>query len=175
MKCVSPLLAFVCALTFVSAIVSEALAAGKKSAATKAPVSPWIHVCKDSKKKGEETCQIIQQILEKKSKKILISGAVRLKGKDKKPSFLMQLPHGMFIPAGIVVRIDKDDIKKTIVQTCDHRGCFAGIAVPDTTLAQLKSGKKLVIAFKNLKKQTIAVTLSLDGFSDSYAKLVAEK
>lgn len=167
---------FVIALLVMSFGAAPVLAGQKKSDAD-APVSPWIHVCKDGKTKGKERCQIIQQILEKKSKKILLSGAVRLKqkGSVKTPTLLLQLPHGMYIPAGIVVQIDKSKIKKTIAQTCDRRGCFAGLPIDDKTLAKLKSGKKLVVAFNNLKKQTIAITLSLDGFSESYAKLIAGK
>lgn len=168
--------AFVLSLTLVCLCAGDnVVRADQKKAAKDAPVSPWIRICKDGKEKGQKTCQIIQQILEKKSKKILLSGAVRLKqnGKKKTPTLLLQLPHGMYIPAGIVVRVDKAEIVKTIAQTCDQRGCFAGLPINEKTLAKLKSGKKLVIAFNNLKKQTIAITLTLDGFEASYAKLVS--
>ena len=137
----------------------------------KAAGSPWRHVCAKSPNGKGNSCQIIQQLLVKKSKKILMSGSIRLSGKKNSPALMLQLPHGMFIPAGIAVRVDKKPLKKTAVQTCDHRGCFTGLALDDKMLVNMKKGKNIVVAFRNLKKQTIAISLSLKGFTAAYKKL----
>ena len=102
-----------------------------------------------------------------------MSGSIRLSGKKKNAVLMLQLPHGMFIPAGIAVRVDKKPLKKTAVQTCDHRGCFSGLPIDQAMLVDMKKGNNIVVAFRNLKKQPIAISLSLKGFTAAYKKLAS--
>ena len=81
---------------------------------------------------------------------------------------LLQLPTGLFLPAGIAIQIDKNKAHTAVVQTCDARGCFTGLPLTNAMIANMKKGNSVTIAFKNLKKQTIAVGLSLSGFTAAF-------
>ena len=84
---------------------------------------------------------------------------------------LVQLPHGLYLPAGIVVKTDKGKPLNLVVQTCDARGCYAGGAIKAADLDAWFDGKILAIAFQNLAKKTINVQMPLKGFDDAFAKL----
>ena len=166
---------FALAVAFTQLTMTE-LHAAKTSSVTKthkAAGNPWRHVCAKAADGKGNSCQIIQQLLVKKSKKILMSGSIQLSGKKKSPALMLQLPHGMFIPAGIAVRVDKKPIKKTAIQTCDHRGCFSGLVLDKKIITDMKKGNNIIVAFRNLKKQTIAISLSLKGFTAAFKKLNA--
>ena len=57
------------------------------------------------------------------------------------------------------------------VQTCTPSGCIVGAALSDAQLASLRGGKELKIAFQNVSKQTITVTMPLAGFGIAYDKI----
>ncbi len=84
---------------------------------------------------------------------------------------LLHLPHGMHLPAGVVIRVDKGKPIKVAIQTCDLRGCFAGVPVDAVMLKAKKRGQTLSVALRNLKKQTIAINLNLKGFTAAFKKL----
>jgi len=57
------------------------------------------------------------------------------------------------------------------VQTCDKRGCYAGMALSAQRLEALKRGARLTLSFQNLEKRTVRVPVSLKGFTAAIAKL----
>lgn len=84
---------------------------------------------------------------------------------------LLHLPHGMFLPAGIRLKIDEIVERKEAVQTCDQRGCYVRFEMADRFLNGLIRGNKFVVIFKNLQKQDFTIPLSLKGFSAAYKKM----
>ena len=70
---------------------------------------------------------------------------------------LLQLPHGLFNPAGLTVSVDGAAADTLQIQTCDANGCYAGLAVTAVKLAAMSKGTQLNDTFQDSKKQSITV------------------
>jgi len=140
-----------------------------------AAVAPWLVNCATTK--GQVACQVSQRLTIRKTGQPLFAVTVRIPPKSKNAAMMMQLPHGVFLPAGLSLKVDGSKAKKTIVeqkkpiQTCDRNGCYVGMPITEATLKALKSGTTMVVSFQNLAKKDIRLSISLNGFEEAYNKL----
>ena len=116
------------------------------------------------------TCKATQTILLAKTRQLLLSITVSKPTEGKNAAMLLQLPHGIFNPAGVTMGIDAAKPETLAIQTCDAKGCYAGAPLTPEKLAAMGKGTKLNITFQNLKKQKIAVPVPLKGFAEAYKK-----
>ncbi len=137
------------------------------------PAGRWALVCPSFTQGKANNCRITQRIGMKKPKGLLMAASVRAFRGRKPPALLLHLPHGVYLPAGVKLLIDGAPLKTLQYQTCNRRGCFAGMKLPPETLGRLKSGKLLVVVMRNLSRQNIKLTLSLTGFAAAYEKMTA--
>ena len=96
---------------------------------------------------------------------------VRLPPTTGQPVMMIQVPVGLYLPAGITVKIDDGAPTQLVVQTCDLKGCYAGDQIAPQLLQAFKSGKQVAITFQNLTKQNITVPLSLTQFAEAYQSI----
>lgn len=139
----------------------------KKQAKSKG--SAWSVNCSNSGK--GLVCKATQRLILKKTKQLLLAVTVQKREQSTKPSMLIQLPHGLFLPAGIKLQIDNDKQTGHTIQTCDQRGCYAGLPISPSMLKSMSSGKMFAVIFQNLKKKNVKVPLPLKGFEAAYKKL----
>ena len=152
-----------------SAQKSDAKARAQKSDAKASAVPGWTVQCSNP---GDGLkCRASQTIMLKKTGQLLLSVAVNRPKGSPQPAMLVHLPHGLFIPAGTSIRIDKADPIRSAIQTCNAEGCYTDLRISNAMLASLSKGKMLIVSFQNLKKQTVQIQVSLKGFSDAYSKV----
>ena len=106
-----------------------------------------------------------------KKRKLLLSISVSKPTGGKNAAMLLQLPHGLFNPAGVTMGVDGAKPETFAIQTCDAKGCYAGVPLTPEKLAAMSGGSKLNVTFQNLKKQKIVVPVPLKGFAEAYKKL----
>lgn len=116
-------------------------------------------------------CKAMQTIVLAQTRQLLLSVSVSKPGKDKTAPVLLQLPHGLFNPAGVSLSIDDAKAEKLPIQTCDAKGCYAGTALSSKKIAAMTKGGKLSVVFQDLKKQNITVPVPLKGFAEAFKKL----
>ena len=145
--------------------------AAPPAAAKEAPQQQpgWTVRC-DNGPKGL-VCKAIQTIVLAKTRQLLLSIAVSKPAEGSDMTMLLQLPHGLFNPAGVTVAIDAAKPQALDIQTCDVKGCYAGTPIKANELAAMKSGQKLNVVFQDLKKQNITVPVPLKGFDEALKKL----
>jgi invasion protein IalB len=88
-----------------------------------------------------------------------------------KPETIVQMPLGVLLPGGATIQVDENPAHQLTFRACDRNGCYAQTPTSADFLAQLRKGKQVSVAFKNLAEKEIKVPLSLDGFGDAYAKV----
>lgn len=106
-----------------------------------------------------------------KTRQLLLAVSVNKPGGGKDGAMLIQLPHGLFNPAGITLAVDEQKAETLEIQTCDPKGCYAGAPITPERLAAMTKGTKLNVVFQDLKKQKITVPVPLKGFEEAYKKL----
>ena len=133
--------------------------------------SKWITKCTAPKRETAAHCTIQQTIIVTKTRQRLLSFTVKVPSDAPLPAMMIQLPLGLFLPAGIKVQIDKQFPQKFKIQTCNSEGCFAGSAISKDMLASMIRGKRLTVKFRDLAKKKITVPVVLEGFGESYRKV----
>ena len=94
---------------------------------------------------------------------------VQVPGTTRQPNLILQLPLGMNLAAGAVLKIDAASVKVPI-QSCDKHGCIAIMALPVATLAQLQAAKTLTLTMQGGQKP-VTVPFTMTGFAQTFAKI----
>lgn len=134
-----------------------------------APQSGWTVPCDGQA--GALDCRVSLTLVAKEGGQLLISVIVRRPSKTENPTLLLHLPHGIFLPAGASMQIDKGKAEVQPVQTCDTRGCYVGMAVSKELLAALSGGETMTVVVQDLQKRPVTIPLPLKGFADAFKKL----
>jgi invasion protein IalB len=116
-------------------------------------------------------CKAVQTIVLAKTRQLLLAVSVNKPSDSKNAAMLLQLPHGLFNPAGVKVAVDDAEPQTLVIQTCDTKGCYAGSPLAPETLGAMSKGEKLSVVFQDLKKQSITVPVPLKGFEEAFKKL----
>jgi invasion protein IalB len=135
------------------------------------PPPGWAARCGSASRDAPLECAIEQSAVLPKTGQLVILVNIRVPADTHTPSALIQLPLGLNIPAGAKLQVDDGKTADLPVQTCEARGCYAGIAITPELLAAMKSGKQLKISFQNLNKETLTVPLPLTDFATAYEKI----
>lgn len=171
--------------------------ASPPSAAPTGPQSAWVKLCekatavtkgKDGKeeKKDLNICLTHHERLDGNTGMATISAAIRqVEGQDKQ-SFMVMVPLGMLLQAGMRAavypkdlweqaqkneKIDETKLKaiKLDYTLCHPAGCTAEMELTPEFFSQLKTGGGIVFLAINAGGQTMGFPVPLDGFEQAYA------
>lgn len=106
------------------------------------------------------------------TKTLLLRFTINLFASSPNPSFLLHLPHGIYLPEGVNLRIDELAPRQEPVQTCDPAGCYVGLGADRTYLTALQRGAVLYVSFENISRKTVVINFPLDGFTTAYANMI---
>ncbi|MBV9567363.1 MAG: invasion associated locus B family protein, partial [Hyphomicrobiales bacterium] len=106
-----------------------------------------------------------------KTGQLVAAVSIRVPSDTHQPSLAVQIPVGLFLPAGVTLTIDDKKPLNLALQTCDLKGCYAAMPISAELLGDLKGGKKLAVSFQNLTKENISVPLQLANFGQAYQKI----
>ncbi len=157
------------ALAGAAPALAEEGEAAPAPAAAQQPAANWAVPCDGQA--GAIDCRVVQTLMVKGTRQILLAVTVRRPDKAADPAMLVRLPHGLYLPAGVTLQIDEGKPEAHVVQTCDNRGCYAGLPIPKAMLAALSKGQKLSVVVQDTNKRAITMTMGLQGFADAFAKL----
>ena len=84
---------------------------------------------------------------------------------------LIQVPLGIYLPAGVTVQIGKEAGKRLPLQSCNQEGCVTEYPVTDAEIAALQQGADVAISVQDLKKAPVTLQVPGLGFAAAYAKM----
>ena len=155
---------------------TQAFAADKKKAAAKEK-NAWIKICDEVKLKevkakkasSKKICMTHHESLSARTGTPLVSAAVRNVSGHKVERFLVTVPLGMAIPAGVHIKVDEGKPLKIKYSFCHVAGCVAETQMTPDLMKQMKGGKKIVIATIGISGKPIGFPIPLNGFGKAYA------
>src|SRR5262245_20509506 len=148
--------------------------AGEPSQTQTVNVSPgtgWAARCVSESRQSPIECSIEQTLVLPNTGQLVASVLVRVPSDTHQPVMMIQLPVGIYLPAGLSLQIDDGKAQPVPLQTCDLKGCYAGMQVSQELLASFKSGKRLTMTFQNMAKNNVTVPIPLGNFTDAYQKI----
>jgi invasion protein IalB len=131
----------------------------------------WVSKCVSESRQSPVDCSIEQTVVLTNTGQLVASVLVRVPTDTRQPVMMIQVPVGLYLPAGLSLQIDDGKAQPVPLQTCDLKGCYAGMQVSPELIAALKAGKRLTMTFQNMAKTNVAVPLALDNFADAYQKI----
>lgn len=148
----------------------------KKAAEPEKNTGPaWSLNCSVLKDKKTKSCNVSQSLYILKTKQRLLTVSIRKIAKQQKHTILISLPHGLFLPAGTTLQIDKNKAIRIPVQTADANGSYAGGLLQQDFLNLMNKGKSLKVSFFNSNRKAITVPVALKGFSSAFKKMSKTK
>ena len=143
---------------------------------------PWEKSCADPK--NQESCRITQNLFlsqkdaEGKQQtvgKILGLTVIYATDQDTKkrtPYLSIQMPLGVDLRPGAVVRVDEGEERPLPFLQCTTAGCDASLRLDPPILDSLKAGQKFLVGFRPWgQTQTTVVEASLTGFTKAFSSL----
>ena len=145
-----------------------------KSAAQPAaqPANAWSVTCSD---RGQPAfkCEMTQTLIEEASRRILAVLSVTKDGPA--TSMLMRLPHGVYLPAGVSLKVDRGETKKLVFQRSDNAGVYAGLPLDEKSLEAFNQGKVLSLGLELEPGKTFELAARLEGFGPALERLASIK
>jgi invasion protein IalB len=134
-------------------------------------VSGWQAQCASPSRGAALTCNVEQAIFLAEGNQQLAKVSVRVPGDTRTPEMVVQLPHGLYLPFGVQVIFDEGGALTYPIHTCDAKACYVIVETAAASVTTMKKSKLLKLAFKNLSRDEITVSIPLEGFSDSWKKV----
>jgi invasion protein IalB len=141
------------------------------AAQPQSPAAGWVARCGSASRSAPLECAIEQSAVVAKTGQLVALVNIRVPSDTHTPTAAIQLPLGLFLPAGMKLQVDDGKAADMQIQTCDAHGCYASAPLSPEMLAALKAGKEIKISFQNLSKETITVPMPLGDFASAYDKV----
>ena len=90
---------------------------------------------------------------------------------EQKARVTLNVPLGVFLPAGLELNVDGADSLKIALQICLQNGCKAAALLPDGLVAAMKSADQGKVVLLNSQRRKLALPVSLKGFSEGLTAL----
>ena len=145
--------------------------ASAASAPQAAAAPAWSSRCASATRQSAPECTIEQTAILNQTGQVITAISVRLPSAASAPVMMIQVPVGLFLPAGITLQVDERPPVQLTVQTCDLKGCYAGLQISQDLLAVMKTGRKLAVTFQNVARQNMTVPMTLAQFAEAYQRI----
>lgn len=131
----------------------------------------WVVKCEGGEGQSER-CYIVQNIVITQTGQRLLTFTAGYIGADSGPVAHLLLPLGMYLPAGVALKVDSGEQFKAPVIICSANGCEASLSLDDDLLPQLKNGLVAQVAFLDgTARRQITISVSLKGFTAAFNSL----
>ncbi len=131
----------------------------------------WMVKCEGEADKAKR-CFAFQNIVLTKSGERLVTLAAGHLGPKGEPWIFLTVRLGVFLPAGVALKVDKEERFDVPFKICTAKGCEAGIPLDDLLLRTMKRGLVARIAFLDgITRRQITVPVSLKGFNAAFRTL----
>ncbi len=157
-------------LAFVFSQGSVSLAAKKKFQS-----SNWVTTCQKVASGKRRVCRMSRAIRQAGVKKPLLVTAIQSGLKSKGYMLVLRLPHGLNLPLGVQLRIDRQKARRIAVLSSDRGGTFTRVNLSGKVLDALKKGRQLTVTFATMDGQKFVIPVSLSGFTTAFTRLAKRR
>jgi len=131
----------------------------------------WAVNCKSDARTKNLSCRMSQTVVAKQTGRTLTNVAFLVPGQSENAELVLQLPLGLYLPAGVNYQIDKNTPRHLGFGMCNRKGCYAREPISPELLTKLRNGKQLKIDFKDSSEKAVSIAVSLDGFAFAHDKI----
>lgn len=119
----------------------------------------------------ELTCVASQSFFVQETGQRFMTVSVNPPRGSKKTTLVLQLPLGIYLPAGVSMQFGKAAAKTIPIISCDQNGCMAEYTATDAEVKSMLSGESLLVAVQTRDQKPLSVNVPFAGFDTAYSKL----
>lgn len=116
-------------------------------------------------------CRAIRSVYSKKTKKSLVTVFVAVPAKTKKPTMVVRLPLGIYLPAGAAVQFGEGEAKPLLLERCGTSGCYGNYAITEADIAAMIKGADLTVSAQARNQTPLTYVLRAEGFAEAYPRI----
>ncbi|MEM7465619.1 MAG: invasion associated locus B family protein [Pseudomonadota bacterium] len=135
----------------------------------------WLVRCGPQESSDSQGCFLFQNLVLKEGGQRVLQVAVGFVDNAAEPIALLSLPLGISLPPGAKISIDDSDQYSLQIERCEVSGCRAGLKLTSGQITRFQQGASLAVHFHDGQRRPIEVPLSLEGFSEGYTALLANR
>jgi invasion protein IalB len=128
----------------------------------------WAVRCGRPAEGAAEACEMLQQRQDEQGQTVLAIAVGDVPNNDS-PGMLIILPLGVWLPPGVVVKVDGGKEVPARIERCERRGCQVELLLEPEVLTVLKSGREANVLFQiydqSGQPKVVGVPFSLLGFT----------
>lgn len=160
----------------VAVVAGLGQAAGQAQPAPAAPkpqiFGDWAMSC--VARPGLPPCEIFQTVVNKEKNSPIARTSFAYSAQGDQFAGQVQMPLGVRLTSGILIRLDdKTDIKTFVFTRCEKEGCFAERLGKAADFEPFRKAQKGVIGALGRDGKTVAYPLSFKGFPEAWNAMVA--
>jgi invasion protein IalB len=131
----------------------------------------WVTRCETPPGAAHEQCAIVLSVVDQERPNLVLAVIV-LNTADRKARLMRVVaPLGVLLPTGVGLRIDDADVGRLSFLQCLPNGCVAQLALDESLINKLKSGKTATLGIFQTPEQGVGVQAPLTGFKEAYEQL----
>jgi len=131
----------------------------------------WETRCETPPGASAQQCALVQSVVDQERPNITLV-VIALKTADRKSRLLRVItPLGVLLPAGLSLRVDKEDLGRMNFVRCLPNGCVAEVFLDDKLLGKLESGSQVTFVLFETPEEGVGVPTPLAGFKDGFEAL----
>ena len=143
---------------------------GAAAEPTQQAFKDWTVRCQEPEEGGR--CVMSQLLKNRENDEPLLLMEVGYLKQGPEPMSQFVVPHGVFLPAGLQLRVDDAEQTGRIPYTvCDKIGCKAIAKLDEKVRGAMKNGKELFAILTSPTGDTATVSISLAGFTAALGAL----
>lgn len=128
---------------------------------------PWTADCVSAGRTASPICQMEQRVVLAATGQLLTALAIRFAGEGATPELSVQVPHGLYLPAGVTVSLGEESLLEVPLVTCDGGGCYGIAALDDAMLARLREAQEVTVTFEDVSRMAVGVPVAMLGFAEA--------
>jgi invasion protein IalB len=136
----------------------------------------WVVRCGQPAEGAPQACEMVQQRLDEQGQTVLAIAVGKVPNTDD-PGMLIILPLGIWLPPGVVLRVDGGQEVPARVERCERRGCQVELLLEPNVLTLLRSGREANVLFQIYDEtgepKVVGVPFSLLGFTAALNEIMA--
>ena len=132
----------------------------------------WQLYCRTPPGAREEKCAIGQMVTDEQRPNVGLNVQLFKSIGDDTNMMRVVAPLGIFLPRGLGVKIDGEDVGNVPYIKCGKTsGCIAEFELQDEVVTKLKSGQSALLIIFPTVEEGIGIPVSLEGFTQAFATL----
>ena len=158
-------------LASLGALAALSLPSARAEGVVKATNGDWETRCDTPIGAKGEQCALVQNVVAEDRPNITLVVIVLKPVDKKKPLMRVVAPPFVFLPTGLGLKIDGQDIGNAPFLKCSKRGCIAEVVLQDEVIKKMMGGGTAMFIIFDTPEAGIGIPVSLQGFGDALANL----